>query len=219
MHACIFYLHLSYVIRLPLTFFCSCAIFKLQSASKRRAGVVSCVYLRYGMRSGEHIPGQASAFSEHVWERQSFLFFMIVTFGSVPEVPVGHVVYQRQHHKLVVNSVRRNILDPWGDKARASLYQSIDLKELAAADVVYVLIAHVGEWCTRADTKCLFDWIVARRGSQKKVKMVTNFSSLDREIREEEEREIAERKIEVIEVDDIAGQEFFRDIVRQYAAA
>ena len=143
---------------------------------------------------------------------------MIVTFGPVPEVPVGRRVYNRHNHKLVVNSLGGNTRDPWGDEARAPLYRSIDSRDVSTADVVYVLIAHIGEWCTRTDAKSLFNWIAARRGSGKKVKMVTSFSSLDREIREQEEREIAERQIEVVEVDDATGQEFFGDLVRKYVA-
>ncbi len=134
----------------------------------------------------------------------------------MPEVPVGRMVYNRHNHKLVVNSLGGNTHHPWSDEARAPLYRSIDPKDLVAADVVYVLVSEVGEWCTRSDAKFLFDWLVRKRNGRSGVKMVTNLSILDQESREREEQEILEQKISVIEVEDKFGETFFADILRRY---
>ncbi len=144
---------------------------------------------------------------------------MIITFGPVPEVPVGRKVYNRHNHKLVVNSLGGKTRDPWGDEVLAPLYRSIEPNDLVAADVVYVLVSEVGEWCTRADSRFLLDWIVGRRSGRGGVKVVTNFRQLDRYGREKEQSELAGLAVAVIEVDDRYGETFFQNIVRKYAMA
>ncbi len=151
----------------------------------------------------------------------TYVFEMIVTFGPVPEVPAGRRVFTKgEDHKLVVNSLSGNIRNPWSDdEVRASLYRTIHSSDVTTADVVYVLIAEVGEWCTRSDARFLLDWIVARRGTRKGVKMVTNFKELDLENRVQEKSELRGLAVEVVEVGDTTGQKFFRDIVQKYQSA
>lgn len=146
------------------------------------------------------------------------VFEMIVTFGTVPEVPAGHRKYKRHDETLVVHSYERKS-DEWDDPEL--IYRYLTRHELTRADTVYVYVGDVEQACATREQS----WLLVRRilkdlnGRRKEVAVVTSFEGLDPEVREKENREAEQLGVRVVELKGVSAEKFFADIVRKYRPA
>lgn len=143
---------------------------------------------------------------------------MIVTFGSVPEVPAGHKQYKRHNDTLVVHSYERKP-DEWDEPEL--IYRFLNRHELTRADAVYVYVGDVEQACATREQS----WLLVRRilkdlnGHKKEVAVVTSFEGLDPEVREKEKREAHTLGVRVVELKEMSAEKFFANIFRKYRPA
>lgn len=143
------------------------------------------------------------------------MFEIIVTFGTVPEVPAGHKKYKRHNDTLVVYSYNRKP-DEWD--APELIYRNFCLHELIRADTLYVYVGDVEQACITREQS----WLLVRRilkdlnGHKKEVVVVTSFEKLDPESREKECHEAQVLGVRVVELKGVSAEKFFVDIFRKY---
>ncbi len=146
------------------------------------------------------------------------MFEMIVTLGSVPEVPAGHKQYKRHNDTLVVYSYKRKP-DEWDSPEL--IYRNFCRHELTQANTVYVYVGDVEQACATREQS----WLLVRRilkdlnGHKKEVAVVTSFEELDPERREKERREAEVLGVRVVELKGMTAEKFFADIFRKYRPA
>lgn len=156
------------------------------------------------------------------------MFEIIVTFGTVPEVPAGYRHYTRDNDKLLVCSYERKS-DEWDEPSLIHRY--LNRHELARADAVYVYVGDVEPTCTREQAWLLVRWILGELSlfkRQKKddkktkvseVKVVASFEGLAPGVREKEEREAQDLGVKVVELKDMSAEKFFAGIYEKYRPA
>ncbi len=143
------------------------------------------------------------------------MFEMIVTFGTVPEVPAGHKQYKRHNDTLVVHSYERK---PGEWDAPELIYRNFNRHELIRADALYVYVGDVEQACATREQS----WLLVRRilkdlnGHKKEVAVVTSFEELDPESREKERHEAEVLGVRMVELKGVSAEKFFADIFRKY---
>lgn len=133
---------------------------------------------------------------------------VIVSFGTIPEVPAGYRIYNRHKDKLKVISYERKSGE-WDDTSL--LHRHLRSHELATADVIYV---HVGATTcvTRAEA-----WLLLRRilkevnGHKELIRVVTSFEGFEAEKSEPEKL-----GVKVVDLEGKTEKEYLAGIVRKF---